>query len=105
MQSKKLQQLPPYLFAELDAKKKAVAAKGVDKIGMVEDFSVLKMRLNRILRELDHKHLNAIPYFTKVNPTSENIAKYIFDKLRPQNPKLKAVTVWESEGSSATYAR
>ncbi len=34
MQSKKLQQLPPYLFAEIDAKKKVVAAKGIDLIDL-----------------------------------------------------------------------
>jgi 6-pyruvoyltetrahydropterin/6-carboxytetrahydropterin synthase len=82
-----------------------LAAKSVNKIGMVEDFRILKTQLARILEGMDHKNLNAIPYFRKVNPTSENIAKFIFDKLESKTAKLKAVTVWESEGSSATYAR
>jgi 6-pyruvoyltetrahydropterin/6-carboxytetrahydropterin synthase len=80
-----------------------LCASRLDKSGMLEDFKVLKMQLNRILDTLDHKYLNDIAYFSKVNPTSENIAKYIFDRLKTQNPKLKAVTVWESDDSCATY--
>lgn len=71
--------------------------------GMVVDFKILKARLNALLETLDHTYLNRIPYFKKVNPTSENIAKYLFDKLEVSIPALDAVTVWESENSSATY--
>ncbi len=81
------------------------AATGVklNKIGMVLDFKDFKARLNIILEELDHKYLNGVLYFKRVNPTSENIAKYIYDKLRLKIPNLKSVTVWESENSAATY--
>ena len=81
----------------------------LDKTGMVLDFKYLKAKLNKILDRLDHKYLNKIVYFKKYNPTSENIAKYIFDNfsasLNKFNPVagLKSVTVWESERSSATY--
>jgi 6-pyruvoyltetrahydropterin/6-carboxytetrahydropterin synthase len=75
----------------------------LDKAGMVLDFKCLKMRLNRVLELLDHNYLNKVPYFKKVNPTSENIAKYIFDKLKEQRLKVKSVTVWENSSSCATY--
>jgi 6-pyruvoyltetrahydropterin/6-carboxytetrahydropterin synthase len=74
-----------------------------DRAGMVLDFKDLKMKLNKALEKLDHKHLNKLAYFKKVNPTSENIARYIYDSLKPQVFGLKSVTVWESENSSATY--
>ena len=94
-----------------------VAAVKLDKIGMAMDFHILKRRVNEITSKLDHKYLNDIPYFSaaggsasggkKINPTSENIAKFIFDnlkkKLNSKNIKVKAVTVWESKTSSATY--
>ena len=81
-----------------------VAAKDkLDKSGMVLDFKYLKAKLNRVLEELDHKHLNQHAYFKKVNPTSENIAEYIYDSLKSGLPSLKSVTVWENNTSSATY--
>lgn len=82
----------------------AVISKGsLNKTGMVEDFRIVKEKLNAILEDLDHKYLNEIPYFKTVNPTSENIAKYIYDKLKDQFPGINSVTVWESGNSSATY--
>lgn len=79
----------------------AVGATKLDKTGMVLDFTDLKQKLHRVLEKLDHRYLNNLPYFKKFNPTSENIAKYIYDNLRIQG--LESVTVWESEKSAATY--
>lgn len=81
----------------------AAEKENLDKIGMALDFHDLKKRLNAILEELDHKYLNKIPYFKKANPTSENIAKYIFDKLKAEVPSLKSVIVWENNVSCAEY--
>ena len=79
----------------------------LDKIGMVVDFTEIKRSLNRVLKKLDHAFLNDVTYFKKVNPTSENISKYIFEKLEAVNRKLKLkkVTVWESDTSSASFFR
>lgn len=83
-----------------------VAVKGkLDKSGMLLDFKDLKARLNAVLEKLDHRHLNNLPYFKKVNPTSENIARYIYDCLKQTLSEIKAVTVWENSTSSATYER
>jgi 6-pyruvoyltetrahydropterin/6-carboxytetrahydropterin synthase len=81
----------------------AVEKEGLDKAGMVMDFKVLKDKLNRILKNMDHKYLNNIPYFKKVNPTSENIARYIYDTLKKTVSVIKSVTVWENNTSCATY--
>jgi 6-pyruvoyltetrahydropterin/6-carboxytetrahydropterin synthase len=82
----------------------AVASKvKLDKAGMVLDFKYLKKELNKILDKLDHKYLNKIPYFKKVNPTSENIAEYIYCRLKPRVPGIRSVTVWENNASCATY--
>lgn len=79
------------------------AAEKLDKIGMVLDFKYLKAKLNQILDRLDHKYLNRISYFQKINPTSENISKYIYDCVKCQVSSVKSVTVWESDNSCATY--
>lgn len=80
-----------------------VAGKKPNKIGMLVDFKKLKFRLSRVLDKLDHEHLNRLNYFKKINPSCENIARYIYNNLKSQTPNLKSVTVWESDNSSATY--
>jgi 6-pyruvoyltetrahydropterin/6-carboxytetrahydropterin synthase len=84
-----------------------VESKKLDKNGMVADFKKVKKLLEQVLKELDHTFLNDIGYFKKVNPTSENIAKYIFYKIRVKDKKLniKKVTVWESDISAASFVR
>jgi 6-pyruvoyltetrahydropterin/6-carboxytetrahydropterin synthase len=75
----------------------------LDKTGMLLDFKYLKKKLNSILDKLDHRYLNSLESFKKVNPTSENIARFIFDNLKTKIPGLKSVTVWENSSCSATY--
>src|SRR6056297_4002627 len=50
--------------------------------GLLLDFKELKRLLNSILKELDHTHLNDLPAFRDINPSSENLAKYIFQSLK-----------------------
>jgi len=83
----------------------SVAAAKPGKIGMVMDFNDLKAKLDNVLDGLDHKYLNGIPYFKKLNPTSENIARYIYDRMRAQGVRTNLVTVWESHNTCATYCR
>jgi 6-pyruvoyltetrahydropterin/6-carboxytetrahydropterin synthase len=84
-----------------------VASTKLNKIGIVIDFREIKDCLNVILEDLDHTYLNEIPYFKKHNPTSENIAQYIFNRLKPQIARFKVklikVTVWESDNANASY--
>lgn len=85
-----------------------VCSKKVDSIGMAIDFKKLKNIVYNVTKALDHKYLNEIPYFEKVNPTSENIAEFIFNKINPLAKKeqvsLKSVSIWESQDSKATYS-
>ncbi|MFA5645751.1 MAG: 6-carboxytetrahydropterin synthase QueD [Candidatus Ratteibacteria bacterium] len=82
-------------------------AKNLDKSGLLIDFTIVKKELKNILSTLDHSNLNDHPYFQKQNPTSENIARYIFDQLAPiflkYRAMLKEVTVWENDLQSASY--
>jgi 6-pyruvoyltetrahydropterin/6-carboxytetrahydropterin synthase len=87
----------------------SVTSRRLRKEGVGLDFGILKKEVAKILNTLDHKFLNELPYFSKREPSSENIAKYIFDQLQPETRKhavtLKKVTAWESETASATYSR
>lgn len=80
-----------------------------DKNGLVLDFHKIKKMLKAVLDGLDHKYLNEIGFFKKNNPTSENLARYIFVEISGQRNspacKLKEVTVWESDNCAATYSR
>ena len=82
-----------------------IESKKLDKIGMVVDFVELKKKLKEFLKPIDHVCLNDLAYFKKNNPTTENIAKYIYDnfqeKIKPL--KIKYVQVWESDSSSVVY--
>jgi 6-pyruvoyltetrahydropterin/6-carboxytetrahydropterin synthase len=70
-------------------------------MGWVIDFGDIKRIVEPILAGLDHCCLNELPGLE--NPTSELIAKYLFEKIAPLLGGLSAVTVWESDASRCTY--
>ena len=86
----------------------SVASRQLGKEGVALDFGILKQEVAKVLISLDHTFLNDLPYFSKKEPSSENIARYIFDQLKPEIKRhavtLKKVTAWESETASATYS-
>ena len=79
----------------------------LNDIGIACDFTALKKHLNTILDELDHHVLNDLPYFETVNPSSENLAVYIYDKMKAalagEDVEIVSAEVWESDTSSARY--
>jgi len=85
----------------------SVASSRLNREGIVIDFTVLKQKVEKVLKTLDHTFLNDLPYFSGVEPSSENIAKYIFDQLKKElkghAAHLKKVSAWESDTSCATY--
>ena len=81
-----------------------IAGSKLNKIGVVRDFKEIKLMLQFAIAKLDHTNLNVLPYFKKVNPTSENVAKYIFDQVS-KKVDVKKVTVFESSTTSASYVR
>lgn len=84
-----------------------VATEKLDHGGLSIDFKVLKNKLNGVMTLLDHCDLNGVAFFKKVNPSAENIAKYIFINLKRalkgEKVSLRRVSVWETSDSCATY--
>jgi 6-pyruvoyltetrahydropterin/6-carboxytetrahydropterin synthase len=84
-----------------------VIAERLNEIDIAMDFQEIKKITNEVIAPLDHSVLNEIFPFTEKNPSSENIAKWIYDslikKIDNENIRVSAVAVWESETSSATY--
>ncbi len=84
-----------------------IVAQRLNEIDIAMDFHEIKDCLNEVVAPLDHSYLNDIFPFTEKNPSSENIAKWIYDsinkKLSNENAQVSAVTVWESDSASATY--
>ncbi len=86
----------------------------LDQVGMILDFGILKERVKRITQLFDHTNLNETAPFadedsTSLNPTAENIARFIFDRLREELRDysscvtVKEIAVWESAESKAVY--
>ncbi len=83
-----------------------VAGSELGSVGMLMDFGDLKRILKEIMDRLDHKCLNEIEPFDKINPTSELIAKFIAETAAGKLPAgivVYQVTVWESEKCRASY--
>ena len=84
----------------------------LDELGMLIDFKIAKKALAEILDDFDHYYLNNLPPFNDgLNPTAENLARIIFERLvvreevRASAAELTALTVWESPKSSVTYTK
>jgi 6-pyruvoyltetrahydropterin/6-carboxytetrahydropterin synthase len=72
------------------------------QLGWVMDFAELKAAFDPLYRQLDHHYLNDVPGLE--NPTSENLARWIWERLRPTLPLLSAVVVHETCTSGARYS-
>jgi 6-pyruvoyltetrahydropterin/6-carboxytetrahydropterin synthase len=81
----------------------------VDAVGLLYDFVHLKKTIQQVIRSLDHKYLNELPPFDVINPSAENIARFLYDETSKQLPGapngalVSSITVWESDVTSATY--
>jgi 6-pyruvoyltetrahydropterin/6-carboxytetrahydropterin synthase len=79
----------------------------LDHTGLLMDFGVVKARTNQVLEELDHKYLNELAAFQDRNPSSENLACYLYERLgailNRDGVKIRRVNVWESDTSCASY--
>ncbi|OGC14007.1 6-carboxytetrahydropterin synthase QueD [candidate division WOR-1 bacterium RIFOXYC2_FULL_37_10] len=77
----------------------------LNNIGLLVDFREIKNKLKAVVDEFDHKNLNDLKDFKVINPSSENIARIIFEKLKTSLIQLEKVTVWESATTCASYQR
>ncbi|NQU18438.1 MAG: 6-carboxytetrahydropterin synthase QueD [Candidatus Saganbacteria bacterium] len=74
----------------------------LDKIGMLVDFKMIRAELKKVLDEFDHTNLSDLPLFKEQNPTAENLAREIYNRLEGVKPSK--ITVWESEKACASYS-
>ena len=85
----------------------SVTALELDNSGLGIDFKLLKSETKTLLKTLDHKYLNELEPFKTISPSSENIARYIFQelsrRLNNDNIKVESITVWESDFACARY--
>ncbi len=68
-----------------------VFAKEVDEMGVGMDFILLKQKTDAILSKLDYQNINEVPPFDTLNPSAENIARWVFDEL---NKEIKTGDIW-----------
>ena len=83
-----------------------LAAPETGRLGMVLDFTDVKATVNAVLERLDHTFLNELDAFREVNPTTEHVARWVFQELGRQFPsgvQVKQVTAWESDHCGASY--
>ena len=84
-----------------------VLADSLNDVGLAIDFKELKARTDEVLDALDHKLLNDVEAFKEMNPSSENIARWVFGalakRLEGSGVSLKSVSVWENPNCCATY--
>jgi 6-pyruvoyltetrahydropterin/6-carboxytetrahydropterin synthase len=71
-------------------------------LGWVVDFAEIKAAFQGIEEQLDHRYLNEIEGLE--NPTSENLARWVWNRLRPGLPLLSKVVIRETCTSGCTYA-
>ena len=79
----------------------------LNEIGIGIDFRDIKQSIKDLLNNLDHFNLNELPAFCEINPTSENIAKFIYKELSKRlntgDVKISRVKVCETPGAGALY--
>jgi 6-pyruvoyltetrahydropterin/6-carboxytetrahydropterin synthase len=83
-----------------------VAGETLDGIGIVYDFKTLKDDLRAILDDYDHVFLDEVAPFDQLNPTAENLARVVYDRLAGtvgSAVTVSEVAVWESPVAKVVY--
>jgi len=73
-----------------------------EHLGWVMDFAELKSAFEPLFLQLDHHYLNDVPGLE--NPTSENLARWIWRELQPRLPRLSRVVVHETCTSGCSFS-
>lgn len=85
----------------------SVASRELDELGLVVDFLELEAMLKEVISPFDHRHLNDLPPFDELNPSTEHMARFFYDKLREKLASLglgvRLLRVWEAPTFSASY--
>jgi 6-pyruvoyltetrahydropterin/6-carboxytetrahydropterin synthase len=87
-----------------------VRGEALNDIGILIDFHDMKSVLKQALSDLDHVNVNEHPAFLTQNPSSENLSRYVFERIGALLSErgfadiiTDEVTVFESETSRCTY--
>ncbi len=84
-----------------------IRGENLDENGLLLDYRDIKETTEVLMDKLDHKFLNDLEPFVTLNPSSENISRYIFESLSQKfnmdDMKVSRITVWESDSACATY--
>ncbi|MBA7626374.1 hypothetical protein ES703_33822 [subsurface metagenome] len=84
-----------------------VSSDKLNSMAVVMNFQKLKAMVDNIVVEFDNTSLNEISYFRQNNPSAENVARYIYEKLRvklPEGVKLQSIRVVEEPGCAANFS-
>ena len=85
----------------------SVRGRSLDKTGILVDFRKMKQVVRAALDDIDHSDLNTLAAFRKQNPTSENIARFLYkrlaQRLKGRTCRLSSVAVRETPESMARY--
>jgi 6-pyruvoyltetrahydropterin/6-carboxytetrahydropterin synthase len=85
-----------------------VSSNKLNSMGLVMDFCRFKAMVDNIVAEFDNIPLDRIDYFRQNNSSAENVAKYIYEKLRtklPRDVNLQSISVAEEPGCSAKFGK
>jgi 6-pyruvoyltetrahydropterin/6-carboxytetrahydropterin synthase len=84
-----------------------VSGDKLDENGLLIDFRDIKDKTDALMEELDHKFLNELEPFITLNPSSENVSRYVYEALSRQlntdTIRISKITVWESDFACASY--
>ncbi len=85
-----------------------VQGQELDGVGLLVDFVELKKVVHSVLDRMDHQWLNDFPPFDVLNPSAENMAKYIYDQVADglktrAGVKVGCIRLWETDTASAIY--
>ena len=75
----------------------------LDKSNILIDYKILKKHLKEVLNLLDHKDINELEDFKGISPSSETLAKYIYEKMKANVPQISKISIWETATSCASY--
>jgi len=80
----------------------------LNDIGLTIDYGQLRESLeNVVCSRFDHQHINNVPPFDKLNPTSENLAREIFklcrEHVQVDGGRLIEVELWETSRDMVRY--
>ena len=84
-----------------------VVTRALDELGIGLDFKTIKQAANEVADRLDHRYLNELEPFDRINPTAENLAAHFYrelaQRLNDGRVRVASVTLWETDRACVRY--